>query len=126
VAKYKLSGSGVIDTERMAHIPNDPLNIDWQEYQEWLETPENVADPQYTEQEIEEMAWISLRSERNSLLMKTDFMVLQDVFTLYTTQEQTDVTTYRQALRDLPDNTVDPASPTWPTKPQIVIDAIGE
>ena len=25
--------------------------------------------------------------------------------------------TYRQALRDLPSNTSDPANPTWPTKP---------
>ncbi|NBP87864.1 MAG: hypothetical protein EBU59_05025, partial [Planctomycetia bacterium] len=24
---------------------------------------------------------------------------------------------YRQALRDLPANTVDPANPVWPTKP---------
>ena len=26
--------------------------------------------------------------------------------------------TYRQALRDLPANTKDPANPTWPTKPE--------
>lgn len=60
---------------------------------------------------VTENAWIDLRSERSKLLAETDYLALSDV----TLSE--DMRTYRQALRDLPSNTTDPANPTWPTKP---------
>ena len=53
----------------------------------------------------------NLRRQRNQLLTETDYLALSDS-TL--TDEMRD---YRQALRDLPANTVDPANPVWPTKP---------
>jgi len=53
----------------------------------------------------------SLRVKRNELLAETDYLALADV-TL--TDE---MRAYRQALRDLPANTADPANPVWPTKP---------
>jgi type IV secretory pathway protease TraF len=53
----------------------------------------------------------SLRSQRNQLLAETDYLALSDV-TL-----STEMAEYRQALRDLPANTSDPANPTWPVKP---------
>ena len=55
-----------------------------------------------------------LRGQRTRLLSETDFYALQDV----TMSE--DMTTYRQALRDLPTgkDTVDKVNnATWPTKP---------
>ena len=52
-----------------------------------------------------------LRIKRDSLLADTDWWALSDVTM---TAEQT---AYRQALRDLPANTTDPANPVWPTKP---------
>ena len=52
-----------------------------------------------------------LRLKRNQLLTETDYLALSDS-TL--TDEMRD---YRQALRDLPANTEDPANPVWPTKP---------
>ena len=52
-----------------------------------------------------------LRRQRNQLLTETDYLALADS-TL--TDEMRD---YRQALRDLPANTEDPANPVWPTKP---------
>ena len=52
-----------------------------------------------------------LRFNRDRLLRETDHYALSDV-TL-----SDDMKTYRQALRDLPANTSDPANPTWPTKP---------
>ena len=52
-----------------------------------------------------------LRRQRNQLLKETDYLALADV-TL--TDE---MRAYRQALRDLPANTADPANPVWPTKP---------
>ena len=58
-----------------------------------------------------EQALASLRQRRNQLLTETDYLALADS-TL--TDEMRD---YRQALRDLPANTVDPANPVWPVKP---------
>ena len=58
-----------------------------------------------------EQAAKSLRVKRNELLAETDYLALADV-TL--TDE---MRTYRQALRDLPANTADPANPIRPTKP---------
>ena len=52
-----------------------------------------------------------LRNERNRRLAETDYLALSDV-TL-----STEMAEYRQALRDLPANTSDPANPTWPVKP---------
>jgi hypothetical protein len=59
----------------------------------------------------ENMWWARLREQRNSLLTATDWWASSD---LSITSEQTN---YRQALRDLPANTPDPADPIWPTTP---------
>ena len=53
----------------------------------------------------------AVRFKRNQLLAETDYLALADA-TL--TDE---MRAYRQALRDLPANTADPANPVWPTKP---------
>lgn len=58
-----------------------------------------------------ESAFIRLRDKRNELLAETDRFALADL-------TMTDaMRTYRQALRDLPANTADPANPVWPVKP---------
>ena len=59
-------------------------------------------------------ALADLRQRRNSLLSATDFYALSDV------TMSSDMTTYRQALRDLPDGKDTVAkceNATWPTKP---------
>ena len=58
-----------------------------------------------------EVPLADLRAKRNRLLAETDWWASSD---RTMTAEQT---AYRQALRDLPSNTTDPANPTWPTKP---------
>ena len=55
--------------------------------------------------------WEELRTKRNQLLAETDYLALVD------NTLSTDMRTYRQALRDLPANTSDPANPVWPTEP---------
>lgn len=60
---------------------------------------------------VTENAWNDLRTKRTQLLADTDYLALSDA----TLSE--DMRTYRQALRDLPANTSDPANPVWPTKP---------
>lgn len=52
-----------------------------------------------------------LRSERNRLLAETDYFALSDV------TMSDEMAAYRQALRDLPANTTDPANPVFPEKP---------
>ena len=67
---------------------------------------------QQAAQELEsERLWSELRSERNKRLTETDYLALSDR-TL-----TSEMSAYRQALRDLTDNTSDPANPVWPTKP---------
>ena len=63
------------------------------------------------------MMWDLLREERNSRLLKSDAYVLPDRWSAYTPEQQTAWATYRQALRDLPENTTDPFNPVWPVKP---------
>jgi len=119
MGKYKYIGDGVRDNETGSYIPNDPGNRHWREYLVW----DGTTDPEFTQIELDNQSWDALRVERDALLTATDFMMTQDYYTdEMTTQEQTDVTNYRSELRDLPANTVDPTDPTWPTKPQIVID----
>lgn len=57
-----------------------------------------------------------LRKERDDLLIKTDKYALPD-WPHASLAKQTEWIEYRQALRDLPGNTEDPANPVWPTVP---------
>jgi len=76
-------------------------------------TAEEIAEHEaYVRDVLPGMQMEQLRSRRNRLLAETDYLALVDS-TL--TDEMRD---YRQALRDLPANTTDPANPTWPTKPE--------
>ena len=52
-----------------------------------------------------------VRLKRNRLLAETDYLALSD------STLTDEMRTYRQALRDLPANTTDPANPVWPVKP---------
>jgi hypothetical protein len=53
-----------------------------------------------------------MRSERNTCLFKTDWCASSDVIM------SDDMTTYRQALRDITDQDGFPTNITWPTKPK--------
>ena len=59
-----------------------------------------------------EQTLASLRRQRNQLLTETDYLALAD------STLTDEMRAYRQALRDLPANTVDPANPVFPTKPE--------
>ena len=71
------------------------------------------ADP--TDQQLEDKlsiySWDNVRIKRNSLLAETDFYANTDV------TMSADMTTYRQALRDLPASTANSEDVVWPTKP---------
>ena len=75
-------------------------------------TAEEIAEREAYERDVlPGLQMDELRRQRNQLLAETDYLALADS-TL--TDEMRD---YRQALRDLPANTVDPANPVWPVKP---------
>lgn len=73
--------------------------------------PEPTPEPVYVP--TTEELWSHLRAERNQLLSDTDYFANTDV-----TMPDA-MRTYRQALRDLPANTTDPANPVWPSKPNV-------
>ena len=58
------------------------------------------------------LQWEDIRRKRRDLLAETDWMANSDV------TMSDEWRAYRQALRDLPANTTDPANPVWPTKPE--------
>lgn len=64
----------------------------------------------------EEADWAALRAERNARLAAADWTQLADSPMSGPVQEEW--VTYRQALRDLPAETLDPADPEWPAQPE--------
>ena len=85
------------------HIPNS-TRLYW-----------NRAEAEPTEEQLEIALhiynWEEVRKHRNVLLAATDFYANTDV------TMSADMTTYRQALRDIPASTADSEDVVWPTKP---------
>lgn len=61
--------------------------------------------------------WIGVRAERDSLLAQSDLLLLPDIYAKYTEEEKQALLTYRQILRDIPQNFIDPKEVIWPVKP---------
>ena len=73
-----------------------------------------VADPSKVQAKIQQ-AWTALRTQRNRLLQQSDWTALSDA---HLSQDKKDAWfTYRQSLRDLPENATDPTQVTWPVSP---------
>ena len=53
----------------------------------------------------------AIRNKRSTLLLETDYLGMSDV------TMSTEMSTYRQALRDVPQQSTFPNSVSWPTKP---------
>ena len=78
-------------------------------------TTEEVAERTVYERDVlPNVLMDQVRRERNQLLAETDYLGLPDLGGF-----SAKMTAYRQALRDLPANTTDPANPVWPTKPEV-------
>jgi len=88
---------------------------------ESIELPEGWEKPPKEEFEaklqelIDAQPWKELREERNKRLSQCDWVATR-AFTTNTPVPE-EWKTYMQALRDLPANTEDPSSPTWPHEP---------
>jgi len=77
------------------------------------ELAEKQAQDQAWENAKEDRAWKQLRRQRNQLLKDSDWTQVIDA-----PVDQAAWATYRQALRDLPENTTDVFNPVYPTKPE--------
>lgn len=73
-----------------------------------------IVERDSAEVESEEVAraWLELRSRRTELLNMCDWTQVSDA-----PVDQTQWAYYRQLLRELPEVTVDPRYPVWPTPP---------
>ena len=88
----------------------DGENDAWDAEGNVVELDESAIEAVYPAVANEE-GFKNLRRKRDQLIADTDWWATSD---RTMTAEQT---AYRQALRDLPANTTDPANPVWPTKP---------
>ena len=80
-------------------------------------TAEEIAEREaYARDVLPGILLDNLRRERDRRLAETDWIITMHK------EKGTNIPaawkTYRQALRDLPANTEDPANPVWPTKPE--------
>ena len=109
--------------------PDALLNISGETFDDLIVVNQETGKPFQFDQSAAELAYVdlvaednfkALRTRRNQLLTETDWVTLKatddsnDGLGIQLPQVWMD---YRQALRDLPANTVDPANPVWPTKP---------
>ena len=56
--------------------------------------------------------WVSVRRDRDNRLSQTDYLALSD------STLASNMKTYRQELRDVPEDNADPDDISWPTKPE--------
>lgn len=133
----------IVDTvtlEFMNYWPSDMANppiVTGPNPQVSLETSEDplilmaVKDPESGDITLQEdpakvqaktaQAWTALRTERNSRLAASDWTQLQD--THLSAEKKSAWADYRQALRDLPDETTNPLEAEWPLDPTAVVQA---
>lgn len=92
-------------------------NLQTGEVKEVEMTSEEIAEREaYARDVLPGIQLEELRRERDRRLAETDWVITMHK------EKGTNIPaawkTYRQALRDLPANTEDPANPVWPTKPE--------
>ena len=109
----------MIDKAILKINPNAEFTINADDINQitWLNetTPISKADIEAQFPAVEfDMAMEDLRAKRNNLLVETDYLALSD------NTLSTDMTTYRQSLRDITNGLTTKAqvdAVTWPTKP---------
>ena len=77
-----------------------------------------IEDEQKAQEEAIEASrdyWEELRFLRNQKLTQSDWTQVSDA--PFTEEQKVSWQSYRQALRDLPENTEDPKNPVWPVAP---------
>ena len=102
--------------------PEVPGGIAWLHTWESIKFPEGYEKPPKEEFEAKLQELVAaqplkeLRKERDTLLTQTDKYVIPD-WPHVSVERANAWVTYRQALRDIPSVTEDPANPVWPVQP---------
>lgn len=110
------SKTAVRDTNTGATTPLDEKNRRYRnEVKPWIDAG-NTPEPAEPETTIAQL-WTAMRRERDARLAATDQWGLVDYRNQHDAATVAAWDTYRQALRNLPDNTTDPRYVFWPTKP---------
>jgi len=112
-------GGRLVNTCEIIEV-KEPLNIDAidVEVQDGLiKLVPNVAAEQQNIKLLDENNIYELRRKRNMLLFNSDWIVSIPDSPL-SVEKIEEWKVYRQALRDLPSNTIDPENPVWPTPPE--------
>ena len=108
--KTLTSNTGELKPKTYADVPDfdeatQTLTQSWSETDSAEVQSWTVADKSDADKEL------GIRAKRDRLLEETDHYGLSDV------TMSTEMTTYRQALRDIPQQTDFPTTVTWPTMP---------
>lgn len=120
-AFYELDSGAIISVVQASSLPDAPDGYGYVDYQhEKSDTHKYqvvggalAAKSQSDVDDLEmQKATKLLRRKRDQMLAACDWTQVPDA-----PVEQQAWATYRQELRDLPDNTTDPRNPVWPTKP---------
>ena len=83
----------------------------WATYEAWL-AQGNEPEPYETEQERLNRLSKEVRSQRDTLLKQTDYLVMPDY-----PNKPTGIEQYRQALRDITEQSGFPEDVVWPSNP---------
>jgi len=75
-----------------------------------------MISTQPTANDIEQMEWAAIRTKRNNLIKATDYTQLND--SPLTVEKKAEFSTYRKALRDLPQMYANTTEVVWPKKPE--------
>jgi hypothetical protein len=92
-------------------IPKDPSNSDYAQFLQELERGEAELIPYVPPAPT----WEQIRGQRDFLLKDSDWSVASDATPKPSKEAWL---TYRQELRDLPQNFEDPSEVVWPNKPE--------
>ena len=112
----------IVDTEQPAYdkdkgqlVLDTPEYVDGSWRQRWKFIKDDDALISQRQAEAEQAVLVQQRAQRNSLLQQSDLDV---ILSLEATNSIPDaLKTYRQALRDVPEQAGFPDKITWPTKP---------
>lgn len=96
---------------------NDYLTLKWNERNTFSKPTLEEIQSKWNDELIYKLQLDKLREERDTALIKTDKYTVPD-WPHSTPEVRQAWLDYRQALRDLPDVTEDPANPIWPVAPQ--------
>jgi hypothetical protein len=114
VLRYGSSQEGV----SQANEGEFQLNIDWpSDIEDYAVSDGNLVRKPQSELDAESLQRdiIELRSDRNFLLTISDWTQSPD--SPLTQEKKVEWANYRQQLRDLLNNNIDPSNPIWPTPP---------